>query len=190
MVRKLSHVEIWSLLSFFLLSLFPFLLPSFSHPSLHPSFPSLYKYKQHTFWGIHSTVRNGSLSYKLKWRNTSLIATLYGGQRHVTGSAITSLCRFQVERWWDSGGNRGSTFSCTTVAALIPNIMLRWFKLKHLGSSVRQVAGTPRKVHALHETHLTFSFSIVWLVYIEVQSTHVPYSVEVTLYMCFFYWHF
>lgn len=187
MVRKLSHVEIWSLLSFFLLSLFPFLLPSFSHPSLHPSFSSLYKYKQHTFWGIpqHSEKWLPILQAQMK-KYFSYLHPLRG-QRHVTGSAITSLCRLQVERWWDSGGNRGSTFSCTIVSALIPSIMLRWFKLKHLGSSVRQVAGTPRKVHALH---LTFSFSIVQLVYIEVQSTHVHYSVEVTLYMCFFYWHF
>ena len=131
-------------------------------------------------------MRNGSLSYKLKWRNISHPHPLRG-HRHVTGLAITSLCRLQVERWWDSGGNRGSTFPCTAVATSDPKHHVEvlqaetsWVQGQTSGRDTKENAHT-----VWNKSHFNFSFSVVWLVYIEeVQSqkclvwTHSLYGVQ------------
>lgn len=98
MVRKHSHVEIWSRPSFF--SLFS---PSFFPPSSFLlSIPLFLPYISTTntlFWGISHHSEEWFPILQAQMKKYFSDPHPLRGQRHETGSAITSFCRLQVERW-------------------------------------------------------------------------------------------
>lgn len=107
MVRKLSHGEIWSLLPSFLL-LFSH-LPSSLPLSIPPSMPLFLPYVSTSntlsplVWGIPLHSREWFPILQAQMKKYFSHPHPLRGQRHVTGSAITSLCRLQVRLRGEQG---------------------------------------------------------------------------------------